>query len=226
MLELQSISASYGSHKALNNVSLSVQPGEIIGIVGPNGAGKTTLFKVLARVIQQYEGTVTFNQRPLASLESSEIGYLAESPFQFDFFTPTEMLLFERALRLPHIPTKEVFTILETFALQDYLDKPIKTLSHGLQKRVALASAFLGNPAIIILDEPLNSIDIQTVITLKGLLQSSLARGATILMSSHVLDFFDGLIQRIAFLNKGTLHYLASNDPRKAEQLYTELFLK
>ena len=224
MLKLQNISVSYGSTRALHNVSFSVAPGEIIGVVGPNGAGKTTLFKVLARIIEQFEGAALFKGEPLAGLSASEIGYLGEEPFLFEFFTPVEMLLFERTMRLPHLPENEVLDMLHTLALDDYLDKPIKTLSRGLKKRIAIAAAFLGNPSIVILDEPLNSIDIQTVIVLKRLIQDALSRGAIVLMSSHVLDFFDGLIKRIVFLNQGSIHYTASDDPRTAEELYKLLF--
>ena len=225
LLELQNISVSYGSTRALDNVSLAVEPGEIVGVVGPNAAGKTTLFKVLARIIEQHEGTALFNGEPLATLPGSEIGYLGEEPFLFEFFTPAEMLLFERTMRLPLLPEEEALGMLHTLALDDYLERPIKTLSHGFKKRVALAAAFLGKPSIMILDEPLNSIDIQAVIVLKRLIQEALSRGAIVLMSSHVLDFFDGLIRRIVFLNQGSVHYAASDDPRTAEELYRSLFL-
>jgi len=224
LLELQNISVSYGTTRALNNVSFSVAPGEIIGVVGPNGAGKTTLFKVLARIIEHFEGAALFKGEPLAGLRASETGYLGEEPFLFEFFTPVEMLLFERTMRLPLLPENEALDMLHTLALDDYLDKPIKTLSRGFKKRIAIATAFLGNPSIVILDEPLNSIDIQTVIILKRLIQDALSRGAIVLLSSHVLDFFDGLIKRIVFLNQGSIHYTASDDPRTAEELYKSLF--
>jgi ABC-2 type transport system ATP-binding protein len=225
MLDLEGITVLYGTHRALSNVSLSVDRGEIVGVVGPNGAGKTTLFKVLARIIEQHEGTVRFDKKPLVELSSSEIGYLAEAPFQFDYFTPIEMLLFERTLRKLDIPADEAFDILCALGMESYLHKPIKKLSQGLKKRVAVAAAFLGNPSIVILDEPLNSLDIQSVIVLKRLIQDARSRGAIVLISSHVLDFFDGLTTRVVFLNKGSVFFTLSDDPRKSEELYTELFL-
>ncbi|MDR1183335.1 MAG: ABC transporter ATP-binding protein [Coriobacteriales bacterium] len=206
-------------------MSLSVESGEIVGVVGPNGAGKTTLFKIIVRILDQYSGTITFNGNPLTTLASREIGYLAEVPFQFEFFTPVEMLLFERALRDPQLPVAQVFAMLETLGLSSYQNVRIRDFSQGLKKRVALAAAFLGNPSIVVLDEPLNSIDIQTVIVLKRLIQDASARGAIILVSSHVLDFFDGLIERIVFLNRGFIHCTSSDDTRKAEELYADLFL-
>jgi ABC-2 type transport system ATP-binding protein len=209
----------------LSDVSLCIESGEIVGVVGPNGAGKTTLFKIIVRILDEYTGEVTFNGNPLTTLASREIGYLAEVPFQFEFFTPVEMLLFERSLRDPQLPVEQVYAMLETLGLRDYQDVRIGDFSQGLKKRVALAAAFLGNPSIVVLDEPLNSIDIQTVIVLKRLIQAAAARGATILVSSHVLDFFDGLIERIVFLNRGSVHHTSSNDARKAEELYTALFL-
>jgi ABC-type multidrug transport system ATPase subunit len=225
MLEISGVSASYGSHRALCDVSLCVESGEIIGVVGPNGAGKTTLFKIIAGILDQYGGTIAFNGNPLATLASKEIGYLAETPFQFEFFTPVEMLLFERSLRNPQLPAEQAFALLETLGLEDYQNVRIRDFSQGLKKRVALAAAFLGDPSIVVLDEPLNSIDIQTVIVLKRLIQDASARGAAILVSSHVLDFFDGLIERIVFLNRGSVRHTSSDDTRKAEELYAELFL-
>jgi len=225
LLELQNISVSYGANRALNDVSLSVAPGEIVGIVGPNGAGKTTLFKVLARIIEQYDGTVLLRGEPLAELSGDEIGYLGEDPFLFEFFTPVEMLLFERTMRLPELPEGEVLDMLHALDLDDHMNRPIKTLSRGLKKRVAIAAAFLGSPSMVVLDEPLNSIDIQTVIVLKRLIQEALSRGTIILMSSHVLDFFEGLIRRIVFLNQGSIHHTALHDPRTAEEIYKALFL-
>jgi len=225
MLELQNVCKSYGSNPALRDVSLGVAQGEIVGVVGPNGAGKTTLFKILARCFENYQGSVFYGERPLKEIETGRIGYLAEKPFQFDFFTPVEMLMFERAMKFPELPGEEVFEILKTFGLEDRLDEPIKSLSAGLQKRVAVASAFLGSPSLMILDEPLNSLDIQSVIVLKQLIREALARKVTILISSHVLDFFDGLIERIVFLNKGVIHHTSSGDPRTAEELYIDLFM-
>jgi ABC-type multidrug transport system ATPase subunit len=225
MLELNNISASYQSIKALDDVSLSIACGEIVGIVGPNGAGKTTLFKIIARILDRYEGTVSYNGNPLKALESREIGYLAEVPFQFDYFTPAEMLLFERSLRNPQLPAEQVFTMLDTWGLVAWQDTKIRELSQGLKKRVALSTAFLGDPSLLVLDEPLNAIDIQTVIVLKRLIREAAARGAIVLISSHVLDFFDGLIERVVFLNQGSIHCASSDDTRTTEELYVDLFM-
>jgi ABC-2 type transport system ATP-binding protein len=202
-----------------------VSGGEIVGVVGPNGAGKTSLFKILARCNERYEGSISFEGKPLAEIENNRIGYLAQTPFQFEFFSPVEMLLFERAFKQPLLPEEEVFKILRSLDLDDSLHEPIKRLSTGMKKRVALAAAFLGSPSLIILDEPTNSLDIQTVIILKRLIREALQQGATILISSHVLDFFDNLLERVVFLDQGVIHCTSSNDPRTVEEQYIELFM-
>jgi ABC-2 type transport system ATP-binding protein len=225
MLKIQNVSATYGAERALRDVSLAVQHGEIVGVVGPNGAGKTTLFKILVRSIERYEGSVTFDEQPLAELTSCTIGYVAQNPFLFEFFTPVEMLLFERSIKFPQLPGEEVFTILHMLGLESCQHKPIKTLSEGLKKRVAIAAAFLGAPSLVVLDEPLNSLDIQSVIVLKRLIREALLRGATVLISSHVLDFFDGLIERIVFLDHGVIHHISSEGSENAEDLYIKLFM-
>jgi ABC-type multidrug transport system ATPase subunit len=226
MLEVNGMRVSYGSCRALTDVSLTVERGEVVGVVGPNGSGKTTLFKTVARILEPDAGTVSFEGRPLAALASREIGYLAENPFQFDHFTPTEMLLFERALKSPQLPRDLVVDLLRTLNLESVQGTKLRNLSQGLRKRVAIAAAFLGNPSIIVLDEPLNAIDIQTVLVLKRLIAEAAARGAHILISSHVLDFFDGLVKRVVFLNRGVIHYVSQNDTHKAEELYAKLFME
>ncbi|MCL2806926.1 MAG: ABC transporter ATP-binding protein [Coriobacteriia bacterium] len=225
MLQIKNIYKSYGTHRVLRDVSLSIDCGEIIGIVGPNGAGKTTLFRILARYITRYRGEVTFMETPYARVERGKIGYLAERPFQFDYFTPVEMLLFERSIKFPDLPESNLYEVLHILGLEDYLDEPIKHLSAGLKKRVAVASAFLGSPSILVLDEPLNSLDIQSTIILKQLIRDALARNAMILISSHVLDFFDGLIERTVFLKQGAIHHTCAGDARTAEEQYIDLFM-
>lgn len=225
MLSISDISVSYRSVKAVESVSLSVEAGEIVGVVGPNGAGKSTLFKTVVGLVAQDTGSIEVDETAISELDKSQIGYLAEHPFSFEFFTPTEMLLFERSIKAPNLDVGAVRDMLETLDLTSVMDLPISSLSQGQKKRVAIAAAFMGKPSVIVLDEPLNAIDIQTVITLKSLLKEALLRDAHILVSSHVLTFFDGLIQKIVFLENGSIRYISTNDTTSAEEIYSDLFM-
>lgn len=225
MLKIENLSVCYGKHQALSDITMTVPMGQILGIVGPNGAGKTTLFRVLARCVEKYSGSISLMGKAIDEIDANAIGYLADKPFQFPFFSPLEMLLFERTMKHPQLPEEEVLRMLNVLELDSFMHKPLNTLSSGLKKRVSVAAAFLGSPSLIILDEPLNSLDIQTVIILKRLIQAALSNGTIILMSSHVLDFFDGLITRIVFLKHGVIFHTSVDDSKSAEEIYAKLFL-
>lgn len=225
MLQVSDLTVSYGTHKALDHVSFSTDLGEVVGIVGPNGSGKTTLFKTMMSLIKQDNGSIDFNGKSIPEVERKEIGYLAEIPFQFEFFSPTEMLLFERSIKDPLLPVETIYEMLHLLDLDDHKDVPIKNLSQGLKKRVSIASTFISGPSLLILDEPLNALDIQTVIILKKLIREASSRGAYVLISSHILTFFDGLIQKIIFLDQGKVRHITSKGETDAEEVYKTLFM-
>lgn len=205
MLEVSGVTVVYGPQKALDDVSLRVEAGDAVGIVGPLGAGKSTLFRAILNIVSPSSGTVALNGEPLSSLPCSEIGYRDESPFQFDFFTPREALLFERALRDPQLPEKRVSESLHEFDLDAYEDTPLDELSEGLRNRVALAATFMSQPALIILDEPLNTIDMSTALILKRLIRQAVSRGAHVLISGHALPLLDEFVDKVIFLDHGSV---------------------
>lgn len=224
MLKIENVTVKYGSKKALDDVSLRVDGGSIVGIVGPNGAGKSTLFGTIIGTVSPCSGLITLDNSPVSAMAGKNIGYLGESPFQFDYFTPIEPLLFERAMKDPSLPLDRITSLLDLLGLDQFIDTPIGKLSQGLKKRVAIAAAFLYDPPLLVLDEPLNAIDIQTVIVLKRLVKRAASEGSHVLISSHVLDFFDGLIEKVVFLDHGSIRHVSYNDSN-AEQTYKQLFM-
>ena len=225
MLEITDVRVSYGACKALKGVTLSVEAGSVVGVVGPNGAGKSTLFKAVMGMVELDAGAVSLDGRPLFDIESREVGYLADIPFQFEFLTPREMLLFERAMKNPELPLEHLQGLLHTLDLEAHENTPIGNLSQGLRKRAALAAALAGEPSLLVLDKPLNALDVQTVIVLKRLIREAVARGAHVLVSSHVLNFFDGLVDKVAFLDRGLVRHVCSGDGEGAEDTYRRLFM-
>ena len=226
MLEVSSLTKKFGSKHALNELSFSVDSGEIIAFVGPNGAGKSTLFKILAGVLQASDGSSALDGCSLSSLPLNSLGYLPEELFQYERFTSEQTLLFEITMRDINLRDGDLDTLIQRFAVDNYLHEKMGTLSQGMAKRIALMCAFLGTPRVIILDEPLNGLDIQTVIALREQLSMEKQHGAHILISSHILSFVDETADRIIFLKEGRLADNITGRSTQAEKIYTQLFLE
>ncbi len=225
MLEMRHVTKTYGAKRALDDLSLSVECGESVGIIGPNGAGKTTLFEVIAGVIPPDSGTCRFDGVGLAALPLSTLGYVAQSPYYYDSFSAFETLAFERTMRGIGCSDSDLDGLVREFCIQEFSGVRMRDLSGGMAKRVSLACAFMGEPEVIVLDEPLNDIDIQTMIVLKREIAEARGRGACLLVSSHVLDFFGDTVDRLIFIDKGrTVRELRCGDG-DPETVYEELFL-
>lgn len=229
MLTISNLTKRYRNGRGLGAFSMGVDAGEIVGIIGPNGAGKTTLFSILAGILMPQSGTITVatdgDSHTDVRILSEHVGFLPEIPFLQRAFTPLEAVQFDAAMRGAPISKSEAKEHLATFDAHSYMNRPIRTLSQGQSKRVELACAFLGAPDILVLDEPLNGLDIQSVINLREKILAEKERGATILISSHILTFIDEVADRIVFLDDG--HIVGEVDPREqeAEAAYRALFL-
>lgn len=224
MLEISSLSKSHDRHFALRNLSFTVEAGEIVAFVGPNGAGKSTLFNILAGVLERDEGTLTLDGSSLSLLPLKDLGFLPEEMFQYDRFTAEQMLAFDISMRDIIAPTG-FDTLVSKFAIEPYLHERMDSLSQGMSKRVAIASVFLGDPRLLILDEPLNGLDIQSVIALRELLKENRERGGHILISSHILSFVDEMADRVLFLKEGRLVGQIAGNNSGAETMYRQLFM-
>lgn len=225
MLELKGVERRFASGKGIGPVSFCVRQGEVCSVVGPNGAGKSTLFGILSMVSEEFTGSWSLDGRVGRQIPRGAIGYLPESTFLISSFTPRQFCSFDASMRgVPHTAAS-IEEHLETFACKDFIDVPLGELSQGMAKRVALACAFLGEPRLVLLDEPLNAIDIQTTLILKDRIVSESERGCTLLISSHILDFLDEVSDRMLFLREGNV--VDDFDPRdgSAEGRYRELFL-
>jgi ABC-type multidrug transport system len=225
MLELKGVERRFASGKGIGPVSFCVRQGEVCSVVGPNGAGKSTLFGILSMVSEEFTGSWSLDGRVGRQIPRGAIGYLPESTFLISSFTPRQFCSFDASMRdVPHTAAL-IEEHLAAFACKDFIDVPLGELSQGMAKRVALACAFLGEPRLVLLDEPLNAIDIQTTLILKDRIVSESERGCTLLISSHILDFLDEVSDRMLFLREGDI--ADDFDPRDggAEGRYRELFL-
>jgi ABC-2 type transport system ATP-binding protein len=225
MLEIRHVTKMYDAKRALDDFSMSVECGESVAIIGPNGARKTTLFEIIGGIIPPDSGTCRFDGVGLAALPLSTLGYVAQSPYYYDSFSALEMLGFERTVRGIEYPDSELDKLVREFCIQDFSGVRMGDLSGGMPKRVSLACAFMGEPKVIVLDEPLNDIDIQTMIVLKRKIAEAKERGACLLVSSHVLDFFGDTVDRLIFIDKGRAVRELRCGGGDPETVYEKLFL-
>lgn len=208
MIEILQLSKSFGEKRALENLSLQVHPGEILGFLGPNGAGKTTTVKLLAGMLRPTSGTARvlgFDvlEQPLEV--KKRIGYVPESGALFESLTAWEYL--QLVADLHHLDIRRARNRMEEFltlfGLYDDKDQRLNAFSRGMKQKVLISAALLHNPAVLLLDEPLIGLDASAALVVKELLRKFSAQGKTILFCSHVLEVVERICSRIAIINQG-----------------------
>jgi len=216
-IDLKGLTKDYGAMRALNNVSLSVQRGEVFGYVGPNGAGKTTTIKILTGLARPNYGDASICghsilHEPLAA--KSKLGYIPESGALFEKLSPREYLVsIGQLYRLPeHYVEPQVNKWLDYFGLADRADQRIGLLSKGNKQKICWISALLHGPEVLILDEPLNGLDVEAISRIKELISGLAALGKTVFYSSHLIDIVEKVCNRIAVLQNGMLIAIGTPD--------------
>lgn len=219
MIEVSNVSKSYnkGAVKAVDNLNLKVNKGEIFGFLGPNGAGKTTTIKMIVGLLNSDEGSITINGADIrkdALVAKKHIGYVPDNPNLYDRLTGIEYLNFmsdvykvsaqERRTRIEHY--------LEMFELQDAAADLIKSYSHGMKQKIALTGALIHNPAVWILDEPMVGLDPKSAHLLKEQMREHCDRGNTVFFSTHILEVAEKLCDRIGIIHKGRLIAIGTMD--------------
>lgn len=208
MIEVNSLTKRYGTKTAVNNVSFTVQDGEILGFLGPNGAGKSTTMNIITGYIGATEGSVAIDgddilDKPMAV--KSRIGYLPELPPLYLDMTVKEYLSFMFDLKRVKQPKKaHIEEICALVGITDVYGRLIKNLSKGYRQRVGLAQALLGNPAVLILDEPTVGLDPKQIIEIRNLIKT-LGKKHTVILSSHILPEVQATCDRVIVINRGQL---------------------
>ena len=211
MLEIRDFSKSYdGKKNAVEHLNLTVLPGQITGFIGHNGAGKTTTLRCAAGILDYTEGTITIGGHDMhrEPIEAKRMtAFLPDNPDLYDFMTGIQYLKFVADLyRIPaDVRTQRIGKYADAFELTGVLGSPISGYSHGMKQKLALISALMREPKLLILDEPFVGLDPKAAFTMKEFLKEICAQGGCVLFSTHVLEVAEKLCDRIAIIRNGKL---------------------
>lgn len=220
MIKVENVTKKYGSHTAIDNISFEIKEGEIVGFLGPNGAGKTTTMSIITGYIEPNSGHVEiggYNVSKKARKAKREIGYMPETTPLYNELTPKEFITYMAELK--SVPRKErkaeVERVIKAVNIDDVQNKLIRNLSRGYRQRVSLAGALVGNPKVLILDEPTVGLDPKQVTQIRSLIKS-LGKDHTVILSSHILSEVSQICEKVIIINKGKL--IAIDTPENLEK--------
>ena len=203
ILTVENLYKNYVSVQALKNVSFSVPSGSVFGILGPNGSGKTTLLGIIMDVLKATKGTYRlFDAAPTAD-QRKQIGTLLETPNFYHYLSAQKNL--EIAAAIKGVSIEDIPRVLEIVNLTQRKDSKFSTYSLGMKQRLALASCLLGDPLVMVFDEPTNGLDPVGIAEIRELIKKLYLQGKTIIMASHLLDEVEKVCTHVAILKKGEL---------------------
>ena len=201
ILTLQDLSKNYGRIQALKNVSFSVPKGTVFGILGPNGSGKTTTLATITDIIRPTSGSYQLFDEPASAANRRRIGTLLETPNFYHYLSGVKNL--EIAAEIKQHGKEDIDQVLETVDLTNRKDSKFSTYSLGMKQRLAIASCLLGDPEVLIFDEPTNGLDPVGIAEIRELMRKLYRQGKTIIMASHLLDEVEKVCTHVAILKKG-----------------------
>jgi ABC-2 type transport system ATP-binding protein len=210
MIEIENISKSFGKKVAVDDISLTVNKGEFFGFLGPNGAGKTTTIKILTGLLRPDKGTAKIAGIDVARNPDgakAKIGYIPDSPYLYEKLTGREFLEFCGGLY--GVPQARIQSQIEwlfnLFGMDGWVDRRCEEYSHGMRQKVVFGSAFVHDPEVLIIDEPMVGLDPQSMRLIKDVLKLYASRGTTVFVSTHLLSVAEELCDRIGIINNGRL---------------------
>ena len=218
MLRIEGLSKRYGDVVAVDDVSLSVPRGRVVGFVGPNGAGKSTTMRSIFGLVEPEAGTMSWNDEPLGHHHLRRFGYMPEQRGLYPKMPIGEQISYFAELK--DVDRRDAAArageLLDALGLADRIDDPLEKLSHGNQQRVQLAVALANDPELLVLDEPFNGLDPVAATVLQDILREQVAGGAAVLFSSHQLDLVERLCDELAIIVDGRIEAAGTvNDVRR-----------
>ncbi len=205
ILTVDGIHKSFGSHQVLRKVSFTVEPGHVVGLVGPNGAGKSTIMKIVLGLIPYDRGSVTIDGVPVSITSHrtlGRVGALIEYPGIYPFLTGRQHLqLFAQGAN----KKQRIQAVVHDLGMEKFINNKAKRYSLGMKQKLGIAQAFLNEPALVILDEPMNGLDPEAVKQLRDLIRAKADAGVSFLISSHILSELEKVADDVLMLNKGLI---------------------
>ena len=230
MLQIEHLTKTYGEKKAVDDLSLHILPGEIYGFIGHNGAGKTTTLKSVAGILRFDAGEIriagtSIRTDPLAC--KRKLAYIPDNPDLYDYMTGIQYLNFIANIFGVSAADRQVRIreLAERFELTNDLAQPIAAYSHGMKQKLAIISAWLHAPQLVVMDEPFVGLDPKAAHLLKGMMRELCDRGGAIFFSTHVLEVAEKLCDKVAILRAGKLIRSGTMDEVKGDDSLEEVFL-
>lgn len=231
MLRIENLTKTYGEKRAVDNLSLRIAPGEIYGFIGHNGAGKTTTLKAVVGILQFDKGEVfikeeSIRKNPLACKQ--KIAYIPDNPDLYEFMTGIKFLNFIADIfGVPEEKRQErIRKYADLFEMTENLAQPIASYSHGMKQKLAIISAWIHEPKLIIMDEPFVGLDPKAAHILKQMMREVCDEGGAIFFSTHVLEVAEKLCDKVAIIRNGQLIQSGTMQEVKGDDSLEEVFLE
>lgn len=222
ILSLKNLDKKYGSVHAVNNLSFDIKKGNIYGILGPNGSGKSTTLGIILNVVNKSSGNFSWFNGSVSTHEAlKKVGAIIERPNFYPYMTAVQNL--KLICKIKEISTEIIDEKLKTVNLYERKNSKFSTFSLGMKQRLAIASALLNNPEILILDEPTNGLDPQGIHEIRQIITEIASKGTTILLASHLLDEVEKICSHVIVIRNGIKLYSGSVDEMTASKGFLEL---
>ena len=231
MLKIDHLTKTYGEKKAVDDLSLHIQPGELYGFIGHNGTGKTTTLKSVVGILQFDSGEITIDgvsvkADPITCKKS--IAYIPDNPDLYDFMTGMQYLNFVCDIFgvAADVRQERIQALAEGFELTADLVQPISSYSHGMKQKLAIISAWVHEPKLVIMDEPFVGLDPKAAHLMKGMMREICDKGGAIFFSTHVLEVAEKLCDKVAIINGGRLVRSGTMEEVKGDTSLESVFLE
>ncbi len=231
MLRIEGLTKSYGNKKAVDDLTLHIQHGEIYGFIGHNGAGKTTTLKSVVGILDFDEGDILIDGKSIrkSAVECKRlIAYIPDNPDLYDFMSGIKYLNFVADIFGVSSDERQerIRKYADAFELTKDLAQPISSYSHGMKQKLAVISAWLHSPKLIVMDEPFVGLDPKAAFTLKEMMREHCDKGGAIFFSTHVLEVAEKLCDKVAIIKQGTLIKSGTMEEVRGDESLEEVFLE
>lgn len=231
MIEVKNVSKKYGDKKALNNVSFTVNDGEIFAFIGHNGAGKTTLIKAICGILDFDSGKILINGKSIQDKPiecKKEMAYVPDDPELYEEMKAIDFINFVCDMYDVPLETREknIEQYAKMFKMETELNNTIKSFSHGMKQKIALIAALVHEPKVLVMDEPFVGLDPKAIFDMKEVMKKVIKNGGTVFFSTHILDVAEKLCSRVAIVKQGKLVEVGSMEEVRGNRSLEKVFLE